>query len=166
MFGVLLGFIGAASLILLGSKDIFGGSPWYGIFVIIATVCYASSVNMVQAFFKGTKPIIISSVSFFLIGPPALIYLAFSDFGHTLITNDQAAYSMGAVTLLSIFGTVISSVLFYNLVMRTSAIFGSTVTYLMPIVAIMWGFIDGETISILHYTGMGLILIGVYFTKK
>ena len=80
LLGVIIGFIGATSIILLGSEDILGGNPWFGIFIILATISYASSVNMVQAFFKGTRPLIISSVSFFMIGPPALIYLGFSDF--------------------------------------------------------------------------------------
>jgi len=92
--------------------------------------------------------------------------LIFSDFTLTLQTNPLAWQALGAVTILSLFGTVIASILFYYLVQRTSAIFGSTVTYLMPIVAMMWGFIDGETISILHFTGMAMILAGVYITKK
>ena len=59
-----------------------------------------------------------------------------------------------------------ASVLFYNLVQRTSAVFGSTVTYMMPIVALGWGFADGEVITALHFVGMATILIGVYITKK
>ncbi len=101
-----------------------------------------------------------------MIGLPALIYLVYSDFTYTLRTNELAWQALGAVTLLSLLGTVIASILFYNLVQRTSAIFGSTVTYLMPVVAMLWGFLDGETISVLHFTGMALILIGVYITKK
>ncbi|MBK9733978.1 MAG: EamA family transporter [Saprospiraceae bacterium] len=166
LLGVLIGFLGAASLILLGSTDILGGNPWFAIFVVLGTLCYASSVNMVQAFFTGTKPIIISSMSFFLIGPPAIFYLIFSDFTKTLMTNGKAIQSLVAVSLLSIFGTVMSSILFYHLVQRTTAVFASTVTYLMPIIAMIWGFVDGETISILHFLGLGMILIGVYFTKK
>ncbi|MFZ1749915.1 MAG: DMT family transporter [Saprospiraceae bacterium] len=166
LIGVILGFLGAASLIILGSEDVLGGNPLFGIFVIVATICYASSVNMVQAFFGKTKPIIISSMSFFLIGPPALIYLFFTDFISVLTHDSEAIYSLGAVTLLSLFGTVIASILFYHLVQKTSAIFGSTVTYLMPIVAILWGLADGEVISWLHFAGMFTILVGVYITKR
>ncbi len=166
LIGVMLGFLGATSLILLGSKDTLGGNPLFGILIVVATICYASSVNMVQAFFGNTKPIIISSMSFFLIGPPALIYLLFSDFKEVLVTNPDAPYALGAVALLSLMGTVLASIVFYNLVQRTSAIFASTVTYLMPVIAIFWGIADGETISFLHISGMATILIGVYITKK
>ena len=63
-------------------------------------------------------------------------------------------------------GTVMASILFYNLVQRTTAVFASTVTYLMPLIALAWGIFDGEHITWLHYAGMATILIGVYITKK
>ena len=70
------------------------------------------------------------------------------------------------MTILALFGTVLASMIFYYLVQKTSAVFGSTVTYLMPVVALAWGIFDGETITILHIAGLCLILVGVYFTKK
>ena len=166
LVGVILGFLGAASLILLGSKKSLGENPLFGIYIIIATVCYAISVNMVQAFFSKAKPVIISSMSFFMIGPPALVYVFFTDFVQVVNTNPAAWYSVGAVTLLSLMGTVMASILFYNLVQRTTAVFASTVTYLMPLIALAWGIFDGEYITWLHYAGMATILIGVYITKK
>lgn len=164
--GVLLGFVGAASLIILSKHSPSDGNQWYGLFIVAGTICYGTNVNMVQSFFKGIKPIIISSTSFFLIGPPAIVYLLLSDFTTTLATNDKALYSLGAVAILSLLGTVMSTVLFYNLVQKTSAVFGSTVTYLMPIVALAWGALDGESISIFHFFGMALILFGVYISKR
>ncbi|MEZ4909962.1 MAG: DMT family transporter [Saprospiraceae bacterium] len=166
LWGVVIGFLGAALLILLGDSKILGGNPWYAILPVIATICYAASVNMVQAYCKNTRPIIISAVSFFLTGVPLLIFLFTTDVIHRFKTHPESLYSLGAVSVLSIFGTFISSILFYMLVQRTSAVFGSTVTYLMPIVALFWGFLDGETISILHFLGMGMILIGVYISKR
>lgn len=166
MFGVILGFVGATSLIVLGNDKLFGSNPLFGLLIVLATICYASSVNIVQAFFKDVKPIIISSMSFFLIGPLLLVYLFLTDFMSILQQHESAYQALGAVTLLSLLGTVVASIMFYHLVQRTSAVFGSTVTYLMPIIAIFWGLADGESITILHFTGMAMILIGVYFTKS
>ncbi|MCE2789591.1 MAG: EamA family transporter, partial [Saprospiraceae bacterium] len=87
MFGVLVGFAGASYLIFMGEHGIQGGAPLFASLVVFATLCYAMSVNMVQGFFGEVKPVIISSVSFFLLGPPAIIYLAFSDFPHVLVTH-------------------------------------------------------------------------------
>lgn len=47
----------------------------------------------------------------------------------------------------------------------TSAIFASTVTYLMPIVAVMWGILDGERLTWIHISGGLLILFGVYLIQ-
>jgi drug/metabolite transporter (DMT)-like permease len=165
LIGVILGFVGAASLILLGSEKSLGGNPMYGILIMFTTICYGSSVNMVQTFFNKTKPII-SSMSFFLIGPPALIYVFFTDFTDVMVSHQDAWFSLGSVTLLSLMGTVMASILFYNLVQRTNAVFASTVTYLMPIVALIWGLIDNEPVTLLHIAGMSTILVGVYITKK
>lgn len=105
-------------------------------------------------------------MSFFLIGPPTIIYLLFTDFAHVMATDTKAFLSFGAVSILSLMGTFLASILFYNLVQRTNAVFASTVTYLMPIIALIWGLIDGELVGILHIIGMSTILIGVYITKK
>lgn len=164
--GVLLGFAGAASLILLGAESGVGKNPVFGLFVVLATVCYASSVNIVQGYLSHVKPVVISSVSFFLLGLPAIGYLLFSDFPHILFTHEAAPRAVFTVSLLSLFGTVMASILFYHLVQRTSAVFSSTVTYLMPMGALILGFLDGEDIGMIHFTGIAIILLGVYITKS
>ncbi|MBK8053255.1 MAG: DMT family transporter [Saprospiraceae bacterium] len=166
LIGVVIGFFGAGMLILMGNGGLSGGIQWQSLLIVAATICYGSSVNMVQAFFGHTKPVIISSMSFFVLGIPALIWLFTTDFLHVMAHDPQAKWSLGAVTILSLFGTVLASMIFYYLVQKTSAVFGSTVTYLMPVVALAWGILDGETISMLHIAGLCLILVGVYFTKK
>jgi drug/metabolite transporter (DMT)-like permease len=166
MAGIAMGFLGAAILIFSGKASHVDGSPVYAILIIFATLCYASSVNMVQGFFSDTKPIIVSGMSFFLIGPPAIIYLLTTDFTQTLTSHEFGYYSLGSVALLSLFGTVLASILFYYLVQRTSAVFSSSVTYLMPIVAVIWGMLDGEPVSMMHFVGMATILGGVYFAKE
>jgi len=166
ILGVALGFAGAVSLLLLGGEKYIGGNPYYGILIVLATICYGTSVNIVQTFFSKTKPIVISAVSFFTIGPIGLIYLLSTDFIELLTTNKDAGYALGAVTLLSLFGTVMASILFYHLVQKTNAVFASSVTFLMPIVALAWGVVDKEIIGIPHIIAMVMILSGVYLIKK
>ena len=48
-----------------------------------------------------------------------------------------------------------------QLIKETTAIFASTVTYLIPIVAIGWGIVDGETITFYDVMYMLLILGGI-----
>lgn len=167
IWGVVAGFTGALVLMKASNPDDGHSSNlWYSALILIATLCYGTSVNIVQAFFKGTKPIIISAMSFFLIGVPAFVYLLTTDIWSIINMHPDAMYSLGAVTMLSIFGTVIASILFYYLVQRTSAIFASMVTYIMPVISTFVGVLDGEPLMTLHIFGMCIILIGVYLTKK
>jgi drug/metabolite transporter (DMT)-like permease len=168
VIGVLVGFVGALSLIWFNSKGTTSGDNviFFSVLIILATMCYGTSVNIVQSKLAGVKPIMISAFSFFLTGIPAIIYLLSTDIFGTISSQPQAMYSLGALTLLSVFGTVIASILFYHLVQKTSAVFASTVTYLMPIMSIIVGVLDGESFNVLFLMGIGLILIGIYLTKK
>lgn len=164
--GILLGLIGTSLLILYGAQDDIGGKPLYAIFMLIGTFCYGTNINVVKTFFQNIKPTLLSAVSFAMIGPPAIIYLARKGTVSQIITNQIDFSSTGAVILLAIFGTVISTVLFFKLVQKTNAVFASSVSYLIPIVATVFGFMDGESIGIYHFLGMAMILLGVYLIKK
>ena len=95
----------------------------------------------------------------------SLIGLCFTN-APSKIIHGEVWLSFACVTALAVFGTLIAWMLFYRLVQRTDALFAASVTYLIPIVAIAWGFLDGETLSIIQIGGMVLILVGVYFTTK
>ncbi len=164
--GILVGFIGAALLILFGNSGGLGGDLSYGLFVILATFFYGLSANLVQTYTYDVKPIITASVTFMLIGIPAFFVLWQTDVSSVIVSNPDVWYSLGAATVLALLGTVLSTVLFYKLILQTNAVFGSTVTYLMPFFAILWGIADGEHIGIIHFAGLILILAGVYFTKS
>ncbi|MBK9042416.1 MAG: DMT family transporter [Saprospiraceae bacterium] len=165
--GVLSGFVGASALLWYGGgQNKMGVEPFYGFLILIATLCYGLSVNIVQHYFKTTKPLIISALSFFSIGIPALVFLFTTNFIFVLQTHEEAASSLLSVVVLSIFGTVVASVLFYQLVQRTNAVFGSSVTYFMPVVALGWGIADQEVIGFIHILAMLFILFGVYLIKR
>ncbi len=73
---------------------------------------------------------------------------------------------LGYVTILGLIGTALAMILFYKLLQLSSAIFASTVTYLMPVVAVIWGLLDGESLSWVHAIGSALILGGVYLIQE
>lgn len=164
--GVLLGFIGATMLFVLGDNGSTGSNQWYGLFVVMGTFCYGFSSNIVQHNLTGIRSLIISAVSFCMIGPPALAYLCTTDIYSNIITHEYGLQSLGAIVFLALAGTVMASILFYYLVQVTDAVFGSTVAFIMPIVAIIWGIFDGEIFLITDFIGMILILGGVYMIKK
>ncbi len=164
--GVILGLLGASILILMSNRTGVSGDIWYALLVVLAALCYGTSGNLVGAYLKDMNSLIIAATSFGLVGIPGLIYLfAGTDFVHRMQFADHAWTSLGYVALLALFGTVAASVLFFRLIQWTSPLFSSTVAYLIPIVALLWGAIDGEPIYLFHFAGMGLILIGVYLSR-
>lgn len=163
--GVLLGLCGASLLILMGKNIGIEGNIWYGLLVVVATICYGISVNTVGRFLNTTPSITINSVAFSFVGVPALIYLFSTDFITVLNTHPEGFKALGYITVLALVGTVLATVFFFMMVQRTSPLFSSMVTYLIPIVALFWGVLDGETVSVYHFLGMSLILSGIYLSR-
>lgn len=166
IIGVIIGLAGAMLLIIFGKSAGLEGNMWYGLLIVLGCLMYATSVNTVGSYLQDMDSRTISAVSFFMIGIPAFFYLALSDIPFILNKEPGAWLSLGYIAILALFGTVIASILFFRLVQRTSPVFASTVSYIIPIIALLWGAADGEPITFYHLIGMILILGGVYITRK
>ena len=164
--GVILGLIGALVLILFGSSIEWQNSLFYGALVFIATACYGLSSNTVKAKLQDVNPLALSAAAFVMIVPPALALLPIIGAQDVLMNHPQGWESLGYITLLSLLGTAMASILFFYLVQRTNPIFASTVSYLIPIIALGWGHVDHEVIGWGHLIGMIIILYGVYLTRQ
>lgn len=165
--GVFLGFVGALGLILFSAngKNILGNLNYYGLFVVLATICYGINVNQIKYKIKELNGLEITSLAFMLVGPFAGIYLLFTDFSMALSTSDYML-NLFYIAILAIIGTVLALVIFNSLILHTSALFGASVTYLIPVFAISWGIFDGEKITIFQFLWIGLILTGVYLVNQ
>jgi len=167
VLGILIGLSGASMLVLMNDSNGGDSHAVYSLLVVAGTICYAISSNTVGSYLRDMNSFHISMVSFVLVGIPAAIWLfATTDVVHRVTTNPDAWPVLGLVALLSLFGTVIGSVYFFRLVQWTNPVFASTVSYLSPVISVMWGFLDGEPIAVLHFAGMFLILAGVYLSRK
>ena len=139
----------------------------YAGFVILATVMYASSVNIIKRYLQDVKPIAIATGNFVAIIIPAILVLSFSNFFTTeTFQNDTIYISIGSVAILSLFGTVMAKIIFNSLIQISSPVFASSVAYLMPLVALLWGLLDGEVFGINQGLASSLILLGVYLVNK
>jgi len=164
--GVLLALAGAAGLLVAVSNPQLANGTIYGLLVVVATMLYALNMNIIKKRLGGFDPLTITSLMFAGIGIPATIYLfAGTGFTQTMMTAPDAWVSFGFVAVLSVFGSAISMVVHNWLIHRTSALFASTVTYMMPIVSIFWGIADGEVFLIGYLVWIALILGGVYLTN-
>lgn len=139
----------------------------YALFVILACICYGFNLNLIKFRFVELKPIEITAISLLLVLPVALIYLITStQFSYKLMSVDGAWEALGFVTLLGVMGTALALILFNIMVKTASPVFASSVTYLIPIVAIMWGVWDGETLLFGHYLGIATVILGVWVGNR
>lgn len=164
--GVLLGLAGAVLLIFGGTGTEFGGQVGYGLLIVLATVCYATSTNTVAYKLQGMSSLLISGISFTMVGIPAMALTWWLGVPEVLATHPDAMPGLIRVTILALGSTVLASVLFFRLIQIMGPISSSMVSYIVPIVALLWGVWDGELISLIHFLGMGLIFGGVYLSRR
>jgi len=165
--GIFLGLTGALGLITYSSNggNILDNINYYGLFIVVATICYGINVNQVKYKIKGLNGLELTSMAFMFAGPFAGIYLLFTDFSFTFTTDDYVI-NIAYIAILAVIGTVLALVVFNTLIQHTSALFGASVTYIIPIFAIIWGLFDGENLSLIQFLWIGLILTGVYLVNK
>lgn len=165
--GVLIGLIGAAGLLMIGFNPSDPGNLIYASLVVFATICYAISVNVIKHVLHEVSTMVITSLSLLFVGPFCIVYLlcrpAFID---RLSWQPEFLQAFFAIVILGVFGTALALMVFNHMIKRVSALFASSVTYLIPIVAIAWGFADGEAIHWLHIFWITVILTGVYLINK
>jgi drug/metabolite transporter (DMT)-like permease len=160
--GVLIGLAGAIGLIYVNGGHGFAFNFSYSILIIIATVCYAFNVNFIKVKMKEINSLTITVLTFFYIGIPCFIYVMFfSEIPAKLISNPANLKGLGYLSILSIVGTGLALIAFNKLIKVSSPIFASSVTYLIPIVAIIWGIIDGEAFKFNYVMWFILIIFGI-----
>lgn len=167
MLGVVIGFLGTAILILKGAGLNPNQNYLYAGFVIVSTIMYALNVNIIKRHLQNVKPLTIAVGNFTPIIIPAIIILIATGFFREA-TYGQVHFKMSVlyVTLLSLFGTAMAKVIFNKLVQVSTPVFASSVTYIMPIVALAWGLLDGESFSVIQACATVIILLGVYLANK
>ena len=167
ILGVIIGFIGTVLLILTGAKINPDQNYWYAFLVIIATINYALSVNIIKRYLQNVPAISIAVGNFVAIMIPSILILIFSGFFTSeVIQSSDLPLSLFYILLLSIFGTAIAKVLFNKLVQISTPVFASSVTYLMPIIALIWGSLDGEGFGFWQFFATLIILLGVYLANS
>ena len=167
VLGILLGFGGTLILMFTRSGGNIGGFNLFALPIVIACFFYASNLNFIKFKIPDLPSLTITSVSLLLIGPPALIYLfAFTDFTQKFSTHPEAWKAFGFIVLLGLMSTAVATAIFNRLVKISSPMFVSSVTYIMPIVGVMWGVLDGEKLLAGHFLGMIAIITGVYLANR
>ena len=168
VIGVVVGLIGATSLIFLSAGgNIFSSSIIYALFPVLGSACYALNINIIKTYLQDIPALKITSWSFIFIGPIAGVLLFFeTDFTNNLTNNDPNYLNFICINILGILGSGLAFWVFNLLIKETSSVFASSVTYLIPIVAIFWGVIDGEVFGIVQFYLCLVIFCGIYLIKS
>jgi drug/metabolite transporter (DMT)-like permease len=167
LFGVVLGFAGTFMIMLSRSEGKVEGINLYALLVVLACILYGINLNFIKFKIADVGSLAITSVSLLLIGPLALIYLfGFTGFTSKLSMHEGAWVALGYIVLLGMMSTAIATFLFNRLVKISTPLFASSVTYIIPLVAVLWGVLDDERLYMGHYIGMAAIIGGVYLANR
>lgn len=164
--GLIISLVGTVVLVLAGSSGSLGDINFYAFFVVLATICYGLNLNIIKTYLSNIKPVAITAISLLFVFPIALGYLlGFTEFTYKIQHTEGAWLALLFVSILGVIGTAAALVIFNRLVQLTTPMFASFVTYLIPIIAVIWGVIDGEALYTEHYLGMLAIIAGVYIAN-
>ena len=166
ILGVVIGFAGLTLLTMASSKMISFENLQYTLWILLATVLYGFNVNIVAHYLKDINPVHLAcvSISFMLI--PTAIVLWQQDFLQLPFEDHATVWAIVNSVMLGVAATAIATALFYVLVKKAGGLFASLVTYGIPFIAIAWGFVFGENISLLQIGCLGIILSGVYLAHR
>ncbi|MCX2681815.1 EamA family transporter [Galbibacter sp. EGI 63066] len=165
--GVVVGLIGACVLILQGAHVNPRQNYFFALLVVVAALCYAMNANIVKSKLQNVSPMAITVGNFAVMIIPALLVMLFSGiFNENITDNDSLQTSLMYVAILAVFGTGLAKILFNKLIQISNAVFSTSVTYLIPVVGIFWGVLDGEKFTVIHLLASGIILLGVYIVNR
>jgi len=162
VYGVIVGLLGAFFLIV-GQELNFDIK--YTSLAVLAAVCYGINVNIIKQKLNDYPPRLVAALPLAIIsiiGVGVMLYLGFD----VSWDQKQDIKSLVAVVILAVVGTSLSLVMFNRLIQQTNTVFATSVTYLIPIVALFWGFLANETISSNQMIGLGFILIAIWLIRK
>lgn len=165
--GLVIGLFGAV-LLVAGQASNAGISEtnYFSIYIVLSTVSYAFSVNILRYKLSSIDSIRIAGFALFFVGIPMGLYLFSTDFIYRTQTVSGSGFSFTCIIILGLLGTAVSTILFNQLIKISGALSATSVTYLIPVVAVIWGLWDHEVLSFYHIIGLLAILLGVYLVNN
>ena len=165
-FGVMIGLIGCVVLILIGANINPNQNYWYATLPVIASLMYAFNANVIKTYLQHLSALGIAAGSFLLLLFPALVILGFTGFFDIkYLQQSETQTSLLYVALLALIGTALAKIIFNRLIQLSNPVFSTSVTYLIPVVALFWGVLDGEAFNLWQLAASGIILLGVYLSN-
>lgn len=166
VLGVLIGLFGTVVLIAAGMENNVNQNYWYSLFIIFAALGYAFNINIIKKYLSHLSPLAVTTASFGVAFFPALIILMYTGVFQQFVHNSAMHQAVWYIMALAFLGTALANILFNKLIKLSSPVFAASVTYLIPLVAVLFGFLDGENISFIQLLGGLIILFGVWLVNR
>lgn len=164
--GVLIGLFGTFTLILAGMKLDLDQNYWYSIFILTSALGYALNINIIKKHLFHLSPLTVTTGGFAVAFVPAIVVMLYSGFLTEAKDNIFMHEAIWYLFALALLGTAVANIYFNKLIHLSSPVFAASVTYTIPIVAVLWGIWDGEVINLYQLLGGAIILFGVYLVNK
>jgi drug/metabolite transporter (DMT)-like permease len=161
ILGTIIGTLGIIALVLTGKTALLNGDWDHILAIVLATLLYAISLTTIKNKLSNFNSFEITSLAFLIIFPFSIGGFFLTDTIQTFNSNPMAYQGIFYIIILSIVGTALAVVLFNRIIAFSSALFASSVTYFIPIVAVLIGFTFGETINLWQVLSMLIVLSGV-----
>ena len=166
ILGVFIGLFGTVALIVAGMEFTPDQNYWYAIFILLSALGYAFNINIIKRHLTHLGPLTITTASFAVAFVPAIFLVIYSGFFEEITKNVQMHNTIWYLLALAIIGTAWANILFNKLIHISSPVFAASVTYTIPLVAVLWGVWDGEILDIYQLIGGVIILFGVWLVNK
>jgi drug/metabolite transporter (DMT)-like permease len=164
----------AAGLVVGFAEAVLIFTPWRttsgllsagGLECLAASVSYAVSYIYMDKFLarRGIGSVVLSACQ--LAAAAVMLAIALAVTG--VRTPHVTTVSVAAIAVLGIIGTGFAYVLNYQIITSEGTTIASTVTYLLPVVAIVLDvLVLSETITVTTLAGIALVLAGVALTRR
>jgi drug/metabolite transporter (DMT)-like permease len=165
--GVMVGLAGTTALIWSGATVNPDQNYWYSLLVILASLFYGFNANIIKKHLQNLPALAITTGNFMVIAIPALIVLATTGFfSEETFSAPKVPMSLVYIGVLGVVGTGAALIVFNKLIQISDPVFSTSVTYLVPIVAVGWGVLDGEKFSLVQIFSGVVIIIGVLIVNS
>ncbi len=161
LVGVLVGIAGMGLMVFDGLER--DADPFFLLIAVTVPLCYAISNAWIQRSFQKIPPIVIAAllmtISMVVLTPLALTF-------EQVTFDNRFTTSLIALLLLAVLARGLGMLLFYQLIRSKGSLFASLVTYVIPVEALMWSWVDNERVTAIQIVAIAIILLMVGFVQR
>ncbi len=165
VIGLIIGTVGLILLMMAGNLEENKGNIIHVLAIVLATLMYAVSMTTIKYKLQQFKSFEITSISLMMVLLPSIIGFFIDDTASVFVENEYAWEGFLYISILGVVGTAFAVIIFNKIITLRDPLFASSVTYFIPIIAILIGLAFNESINLAQVASMFIVLIGVFFAN-